>query len=84
VLAEESDDFWNEVNPAVNDLCDEILDIEPQTLAGLRVHARAISACSQHIWDDDEQTSGFLERVCRMLGTSALEADIGRGRIGEA
>jgi hypothetical protein len=36
------------------------------------------------VWDDDEQTSAFLELTCRMLGTSALEADIGRGRIGEA
>jgi hypothetical protein len=76
----ESDDFWDEVNGLTNDLCEQILEIEPKTFDGLRVHARAISACSQHVWDDDEQTSAFLERVCRMLGTSALESDIGRGR----
>ena len=73
----ESDDFWGEVGGLTNDLCEQILEIEPKTFDGLRVHARAISACSQHVWDDDQDTSAFLERVCRMLGTSALEADIG-------
>jgi hypothetical protein len=75
----ESDDFWDEVNGLTGDLCDQILELEPKTFDGLRVHARAISACSAHVWDDDEQTAAFLERACRMLGTSALEADIGRG-----
>jgi len=76
----DEDNPWNAIHDRLDALAKDIISRKAQTVAGLAVQARAMTAYYAELWDrdeDDEDDEGsghriFIEAVCAFVGVTPV------------
>lgn len=66
---------WNGIRDRLYPLTDEILTINPKTVDGLRVQARALALSDPELWSRAEESSSFSDFLSSVFAFLGLDED---------